>query len=183
MRYTINIWGIILIMTLYFPASVLPQEEEYAIKAAYLERLTRFIKWPASSDISDPSEPFVICVVGRNPFGPLLEKIYAHRKIRNKTVRLIHEETLEKIPDCHLAFISESAGGKLPEILSHVRDRPILTVGDTQGFAEKGVIVNFYLDDRKVRFEINESAARATGLSMSYKLLRLARIIRPLEER
>ncbi len=141
------------------------------------------MKWPASSDIADRSESFVIRVLGKNPFGSLLEKIYSRRKIKNKTVRLLEKEASESISDCHLMFISESEEKRLSEILAHTKDRPVLTVGDTKGFAEKGVIVNFYLDEKKVRFEINENAARAAGLSISYKLLRLAKIISPLEER
>ncbi|OQY59592.1 MAG: hypothetical protein B6245_05805 [Desulfobacteraceae bacterium 4572_88] len=109
----------------------------------------------------------MMLVLKSTGLGPLLEKIYSRRKIKNKTVRLLEKEVSESISDCHLVFISESEEKRLSEILANTKNRPVLTVGDTKGFAEKGVIVNFYLDEKKVRFEINESAARAAGLSIS----------------
>ena len=82
-----------------------------------------------------------------------------------------------EIPECHILFISGSYKERLKEILACTRNRPILTVGDTEGFAEEGVLINFYLVGSKIKFEINEKAVQESGLVMSYRLLSLARIV------
>jgi hypothetical protein len=78
-----------------------------------------------------------------------------------------------------MLFIASSAAEILSEILSNTRDKPILTVSDTNGFAAKGVLINFFLAGDKIKFEINEKAVHESGLVMSYRLLNLARIVNP----
>ncbi len=120
-------------------------------------------------------------MIGKHPFGDLLDVIYAERKIKNKTVEIRYLSKEEEILQCHLLFITESGRDELSSILSLTKDKPILTVGDSKGFAEKGVHINFYLDEGRIRFAINESAVRQSGLQMSYRLLRSARIVNPVK--
>jgi hypothetical protein len=159
------------------PISAVAQQSEYTIKAVFLEHFTRFIEWPESSDIADTSAPFFIAIIGENPFGSILDQIYTEQKIRNKKVEILFISTPDGIPDCHILFISSSNREILPEILSRTRNKPILTVSDTKGFAENGVLINFYLAGDKIKFEINEKAVHESGLVMSYRLLNLARIV------
>jgi len=161
----------------------LGQEQEYQIKAVFLEQFTRFIEWPDSSTVSDTSAPFIVAVIGENPFGSILEKTYAKRKIKHKKVEIRTISTPDEIADCHLLFISSSNKKNLPEILSRTRNKPILTVGDTEGFAQEKVLINFYLSGKKVKFEINEKAVHDSGLVVSYMLLSLARIVNPVRAR
>ena len=160
-----------------FPSSLVAQQSEYTIKAVFLEHFTRFIEWPESCKIADTSTPFFITVIGENPFGSILEQIYTEQRIKNKRVKIRYISSLDKITDCHILFISSSAKEILPEILSSTRNKPILTVSDTEGFAENGVLINFYMTGDKIKFEINEKAVHASGLVMSYRLLNLARIV------
>jgi hypothetical protein len=162
---------------LLIPLSTVAQQSEYTIKAVFLEHFTRFIEWPESSNIADISSPFFIAVIGENPFGSILDQIYTEQKIRDKKVEIQHISTPDEIADCHILFISISNREILPEILSHTRNKPILTVSDTTGFAENGVLINFYLAGDKIKFEINEKAVHESGLVMSYRLLNLARIV------
>ena len=78
---------------------------------------------------------------------------------------------------CHVLIISPSEAARLAAVLTRVEGSPVLTVGDTDGFARKGVILSFFLERDRVRFEINPDAARRHGLKISSKVLRLARII------
>lgn len=167
----------ILLIGFLIPISAVAQQSEYTIKAVFLEHFTRFIEWPESSNIEDTSSPFFIAIIGENPFGSILEQIYAEQKIRNKEVEIQYILTPDGITDCHILFISSSKRDILPEILSRTRDKPILTVGDTKGFAEDGVLINFYLAEDRIKFEINENAVHESGLVMSYRLLNLARIV------
>ncbi len=159
------------------PISAFAQQSEYTIKAVFLEHFTRFIEWPESSNIADTSYPFFIAIIGENPFGSILDQIYTEQKIRNKKVEILYISTPDGITDCHILFVSSSNKEILPEILSRTRNKPILTVSDTKGFAENGVLINFYLAGNKIKFEINETAVHESGLVMSYRLLNLARIV------
>jgi len=174
---------LILCIGLLMPISAIAQQSEYTIKAVFLEHFTRFIEWPESSGIADTSSAFVVEVIGENPFGSILEEIYAKQKIKNKRVEIRYISTPDEIDDCHILFISKSAKSILPEILSHTRNRPILTVSDTVGFAQKRVLINFYMAGDNIKFEINEKAVHESGLVMSYKLLNLARIVNPVRNR
>ena len=173
-----KIFLIVLFGFLIIPIIVFPQTEEYTIKAIFLERFTRFTEWPEESEINDTIKPFVISVIGKNPFGNIMEETYSTQKILNKNVEIRYISKIDQIEEINILFISKSKEKELSKILSYTKDKPILTVGDTKGFAEKGVMINFYLSSGKLRFEINESAVKEPGLSMSYLLLQVALIVK-----
>lgn len=152
---------------------------ENKVKAEMLERFALFLEWPESANIEDKSTPFVIAVIGKNTFDPKLEDIFSGRKIRDKEIRIRYLSTPDETIDCHVLFISSSEKESLGRIIAKTRKKPILTVSDTKGFSEEGVFINFYLEEKKIRFEINETAAYESGFYVSYKLLQLARIIKP----
>jgi len=162
--------------------SLYSQTPEYKLKAVFLERFTRFVEWPDSQNVSsDSSRKFIIKVIGQNPFGTALEDLYTHMEIKNKNVRVDHISKISEIDGCHLLFISGSMKKDLDGILNYTKTKPILTVSDTKGFAEHGVIINFFISDNKLRFEINESSLIKSKLYMSYLLLNVAKIVRNKE--
>ena len=152
---------------------------EYKVKAEMLERFALFLEWPESAHIEDKSTPFVIAVIGEHPSGLELENVLSGRKIRDKEIRIRYLSTPDEIEDCHVLFISSSEKESLGRIIARTRNKAILTVSDTKGFSEEGVLINFYLEKKKIRFEINETAAYESGFYVSYKLLQLARIVKP----
>lgn len=159
------------------------QVPEYKLKAELVERFTRFIEWPAATDKTPAkSQPFTICLFGASPFHSALEEMSANRKIKERPVVVTVLESPERVDRCQVLFVPNARKDDLEKILVHTVARPILTVGDTEGFAERGVLVNFYTFENAVRFEINDSAARKSGLEISSRLLKLARIV-GLEER
>ncbi len=153
------------------------QEEEFFVKAIFIKKFTNFIQWPESSDIADTSKPFIIKVIGKNPFGNFLNIVYSQQTIKNKKVHIEYITTIAEIPGCHILFISSSWANRLQLILAVTRNNPILTIGDTQGFANLGVMINFIYVDKKLRFEINESAFKEGMLLPTSMLLRAALII------
>jgi len=166
-----------LFLFLFLPVVTLAQESEYNVKAVLLERLTRFIEWPEESTVNDTSQSFILGIIGKNPFGSILEQVYSNQKIKDKKVEIRYISKIKKIPGCHLLFISQSEKKALSKILSFTRGKPILTIGDTKNYAEEGVLINFYFVENKTRFEINESEAQKSGLFISYRLLNLAKIV------
>lgn len=155
---------------------------EYTVKAVFLEQFTRFIEWPDTSGMYDTSKPFILGVLGENPFGATLEEIYSTRKIKDKNVKISYFSGIDEVEGCHLLFISKSMEKELSHILSYTKKKPVLTVSDTEGFAEKGVLINLFLEGNSVRFEINEAVVRESGLFISYLLLKHAKIIAPKGE-
>ncbi len=161
----------------FFPTFVLAQNREYKIKAEFLERFTRFIEWPADSTVSDLSSPFSICVIGKSPYGSYLEELADAVKIHKKEITLIEISSVDHAQGCNLLFISDSEKANLSAILTYTAHKPILTVSDSPGFAERGVLINFYEDAGFVRFEINTMSVQRSGLRFSSRLLKLGRLI------
>ena len=173
--------SILIGVLLAFPPPAAGGDREYQMKAVFLDKFTRFVQWPEATAVADTSQPFVIGVIGDSPFESLLEQIYAERAIKGSAVDIRYLTELDAVTECHLLFIAQSAGGRLSEIIERTRDRPVLTVADTKGFAERGVLINLYRRRGKVKFEINERAVHASGLTFSYLLLNLARIVQPVK--
>ncbi|MCP4134821.1 MAG: YfiR family protein [bacterium] len=172
----------IILLVTCFITTVYSQRKEYAVKAVFLERFTRFIQWPADSDLNDSSKPFVIAVLGKNPFGTLLEKIYSNRTIKNKKVKIRYISGINEIVPCHLLFITGTRKYDLGRIINHLKKKPVLLVSDTDGFAERGVHINLFIVKEQIRFEINETAVKNSKLKMSFRLLQTARIVNPIKK-
>ncbi len=181
--FKLSRYVVILCIGFFIPLSGIAQQSEYTIKAVFLEHFTRFIEWPESTEIANTSQPFYVAVIGENPFGSILDQVYSEQKIKNRRVEILYFATLDEITHCHILFISRSNKEILSEILARTKDKPILTVSDTEGFAENGVLINFYLSGNRIKFEINEKAVHDSGLAMSYRLLSLARIVEQDRER
>lgn len=153
------------------------QTDEYLMKAGFLERFTRFIEWPVETNITDSSKPFVISVIGKNPFDEKLDQFFETTKIKNRKVEIRYISELGEIKNTHVLFITKSKQKQLSEILSLTQGKPVLTVSDTDGFGKKGVLINFYIEQNKIRFEINKNTIQESGLQISYLLLNIAKII------
>jgi hypothetical protein len=156
------------------------QADEYTVKGVFIEKFTRFIEWPMDSKMQIKSSPVIISVIGDNPFGDKLHNIYRTTKIKNKNVQIRQISRISEIEGSDILFISTSKYKEINDILAYTNDKPILTIGDTKDYAEMGVLINFYLSENKIRFEINETAMSHTGLYASYMLFKLAKIVSPL---
>jgi hypothetical protein len=144
------------------------------VKAELLDRFARFVEWPASAFEASDS-PFVLCVIGNDSITTYLRRL-TDRKIQGRplTVRRLGTDDFDS---CHLLFIASSERYRLEEILEVLGERPILTVGDTRGFAREGVMINLFIERGTVRFEVNQTAAQRRSLKLSSGLLRLSRLV------
>ncbi|HMK49960.1 MAG TPA: YfiR family protein [Thermodesulfovibrionales bacterium] len=144
---------------------------EYDVKAVFLYNILKFVDWPDKT-----GRTLDLCILGEDPFGHAFDFIQ-NKTIGNKKVVVKHVRTQRQIGDCQALFISSSEKEDIEHILRTAGRFNILTAGDTEGFSQKGVILNFYLEEDKLRFEINVVSLRRSGLSISSKVLHLARII------
>ncbi len=155
--------------------------KEYELKAVYIERITRFLTWPEEVGKEQPRDRFVIGVLGENPFGGTLRELYAERQMKKRPIEIRELTALADTASCHILFISQSEQERLPEILQVTRNKPILTIADTEGFAQQGVLVNLVLEDGKLRFVLNQAAFHKAGIVVDSLMLKVARIVEPLE--
>jgi hypothetical protein len=146
---------------------------DYKIKAAFLYNFAKLTDWPASA-FSTVKSPLVIGVLGRDPFGALLEETITDHKIDGRSLIIRRFNSLKDVKDCHILFICESEKENLAEILTTLRDKAILTVSDTAQFTGYGGMIQLIKKQEGIRFAINTSAASHAQLKLSSKLLRLA---------
>ena len=112
--------------------------------------------------------------MGDSPFGADLEQTVAGKKINDHPITIQTFRAAAEATNCHILFISNSEKKRLPEIIQSLRGTAVLTVGETERFIETGGIINFVQEASKIRFQINDDAAKAARLKISSKLLSLA---------
>src|SRR5713226_5924383 len=152
---------------------------EYLIKAGFIYNFAKFVEWPAAA-FAQPDSPIVIGILGTDPFGTLIDRIVENKKIGARGVvvkRLKWGMDLKDLKDCKILFVGASERAHVDDLVQIVKSLPILTVGETPGFAERGGVIRFVLEDNRVRFEVNVEAAHQADLTISSRLLTLARII------
>lgn len=143
------------------------QVSDVAVKAAFLPRFARYVTWPAGAH---PSGPMIICVVGDDPFGNLLNQAAHGQQVDGRSFLVKRLSSPAGAGDCNIAFVGGSRAG---ELLSALAREPILTVTDSRSGAGRGII-QFAIVDGRVRFFIDNLQARARGLTISSRLLALA---------
>ena len=148
------------------------QALETAVKATYLYKFAPFVDWPPKA-FDGPASPLVVCVQGDDPFGPLLDQAVSGQKIGAHPVQARRVEVVDAASGCHIVFVAGSKRQPQADALKALHGSGALTVTDGGGGAIRFVILN----DR-VRFDIDAAEAGADGLTLSSKLLSLARNVR-----
>jgi hypothetical protein len=162
-------------LALFVPGTGGGQISVVQLKAQVIERLTQFIEWPAP-DLPANSR-FIVCLHGASATADELARVASRRPFKERTCEVRRVQKVTEFGACHLLFISGVEADRLPQILAATGGKPILTVSDQDGFAERGVLVNLFMEGRYVRFQVNLAAVDRSHLFFSSKLLRLARLI------
>jgi YfiR/HmsC-like len=145
---------------------------EYEVKAAYLFNFAKFVQWPARSVVQ--GNTFPLCVLGVDPFGQVLDATIDGETIRGQKVIVRRTGDPEAAASCRVLFISASEDSELPKILAVLDGSSILTVSDMPQFSSRGGMIQLFLDDQHIRFDVNLAAAERVGLTLSSQLLKLA---------
>ncbi len=154
---------------------------EYQVKAAFLFNFAKFVEWPADA-FSAADAPLQICVLGQDPFGHEFEQVIVDKTVNGHRIEVVHPSGVPQAKSCHIIFVASAEKQQVREILRGLRGASVLTVGDTAGFAQIGGVINFVLDENRVRFEINVKAAERAHLKISSRLLTVAKVIVTDEE-
>ena len=154
-----------------------PPVVEYAVKATYLYKFAPFVEWPAGTFASG-ADPLVICVVGTDPVADLIGDAVSGRNVGGRPIELLRLSPAARDARCHILYVALK-GAAASAVLERVRGMPVLTVTDTASDDRATGVVNFVVQDNRVRFEIDQRAAAENHLVISSKLLNLASRVSP----
>jgi len=149
---------------------------EYDLKAVFLYNLANFVVWPEAA-YDSPESPFVIAVLGKDPFGRVLDDVVVNEYIGKHPIEIRRLSRHDDVSGCHLLFVAESESRRVPEILGRVRGRPVLTVADRPGFVDAGGMVGIERRSDQLQLSVNIAAVRAADLVVSSKLLEVAVVV------
>lgn len=157
------------------PAAEPSAPSEYHVKAAYLVHFARLTEWPAPSH---RDAPFVIAVIGPDPFGEALDRATRGEKAHGRPIQVRRYASVADVRDePQIAYLS-TWRRDLARALARFEGAPVLTVGDESEFVERGGVVAFRITpERHVRFDISLRSSARQGLRISSEVLKLARVI------
>lgn len=149
------------------------EPREYEIKAAFLYHFMRFVEWPDEDELHE----LTLCVVGSDPFGAALDSLDG-QAVRGKTIAVRRIDAAGTTPTCHLVFVpGDQPSAADRDELARLRSLGVLTVGEGRQFTQAGGMIRLYKTRNRIRFEVNLDVARQSGLKISSRMLKLAKII------
>ena len=144
--------------------------KDYQLEAVYLFHFAQFVEWPGA----DAARPFAICILGEDPFGKYLDEIVHGEKLGSRPLVVARYRQVDEADACQVLFVSRSESYQMEAIVQRLHGRSVLTVSDADDFVQQGGTIGFVPQDGRIRLRINLAAARASGLTISSKLLRVA---------
>ncbi|HTV41743.1 MAG TPA: YfiR family protein [Candidatus Sulfotelmatobacter sp.] len=169
-------WLAVVIAAQLFHASFAAAQDgafsEYEVKAAFLYNFGKFVEWPTNAFAAE-NAPLLIGVYGDNPFGNDLAEVVRNKIINGHPV-ITRKVSFSELKCCQILFISRSEQKNIKQILAALDGAGVLTVTEDMDPTQPGVMINFIVEDDRIRFEIDNSAAEKVGLKISSKLLILA---------
>lgn len=176
-RVTVLILGALAFLSVAWRASAQANpSSEYAVKAAFLFHFAQFAEWPASA-FKDPNAPLTFCTFGEDPFRGVLDESVNGKTVDNRAIRVTHVHEIDETHACQILFFGAGERKRMPALLERLKDSPVLTVGESEHFAHEGGMIGFFIENNKIRFEINLQAAGRARLKISARLLALAKTV------
>jgi hypothetical protein len=149
---------------------------EDQLKAAFVFHFAQLVEWPQDALGAD-GKPLIICTAEDNSHSAALDSVVSGKQIGTHPVQTRRLHPKDDIHGCHLVVILGKDKQSATELLDHLKDAPVLTVGDSEDFAPSGGIIGLSLLNNKICFDINLNAAQRANLKISSRLLLLARTV------
>ncbi len=161
--------------SLLFPNRTVAQTDlEYQVKAAFLLNFAKFVEWPSTA-FADSDSPVAICIFGKDPFGRTIDELVQGEEANGRKL-IVRRISQQPVPQACQVVFAEGATRDVRNPPSGL-GRGVLTVGEGETFVREGGIIAFVIENRRVRFDINQTAAENAALKLSSKLLSVARTI------
>lgn len=149
---------------------------EYKLKAVFLYNFAKFVEWPDTA-FSAPDQPLVIGIMDSGSFSDEAIQTIERNTVGPHPLRVVHCKDLRSMQACHILFLNCHDDLMIKSALRSLETRPILTVGEREGFIRWGGIINFHLAENALRIQINRTAAQQAQLTLSAQLLEVAIIV------
>lgn len=171
--------GVLAAAMLFAGAPAFAQASEQAVKAAFIPKFIRYIGYPPTSQ-PGAGQPYYLCVIGRDPFGVLIDRAAASEVIDGHAVAIRRFANIESgaVAGCNIAFVAGVTDAATAQMVEGLKRQPVLTVTDARTGHARGMI-HFSVVDGRVRFMIDQGSATARGLTISSRLLALAVEVKP----
>jgi len=148
---------------------------EYAVKAAFVYNFVKFVEWPQG----DPLKALTVCICGKSPIEGFLDEAVRGKLVHGLPIEGQRKpENTQNWDSCQVVFFGATSRASSQSILSQLKGRSVLTIGDSGGFAADGGMIGLVMEDDRARFEINLEAAAETRLKVSSKLAELGHVVR-----
>lgn len=152
--------------------------DEYQLKAALLYNFAKFVEWPETA-FKAGDATIHVCVLRPDPFGSSLENVLRGKTVFGRPLAVTDIPDISQASKCHILFVSAASNKRIDKILKDIPPRGVLTVGETDGFAADGGMVNIRIEDGRPRLEVNTEAAIEAKLRISAKVLELSLVVKP----
>ncbi len=145
--------------------------EEYKLKAAFIERFSRFIEWEQSN-----SDTILFGIVGNDIASDEFLDYFKLHSIKDRKVQIVPVEELSIITIVSILFIADESQWSVQEICDSVGDNTLI-IGNDPIMAEQGAVISFVKDNNRLRFRVNPENADSQNITISSYLLELAEIV------
>jgi hypothetical protein len=145
---------------------------ESSLKAAFIYSFAKFTEWPP--DVLPPTATFSACVLGDSHIREALERAVKDRLLSGRVISVSEVQLAGSLRSCHLLYVSGVTAAQVTAMVAALKGAPVLTISDLDGFAQGGGIAQMFVENGKMRFDINLEVARRSRLQLSSKLLALA---------
>lgn len=146
---------------------------EYDVKAAFIYNFMKFVEWPKDS-FGDDTSGFIVGIIGTTQFGECVSDLVANKTVSGRKITVRENVAQDDMTSCHLVFFEQSEDSRTKELLATLKGTAVLTVGESEIFAQEGGIIRFVIHENKVRFTVSLPPAEEAGLKLSAKLLKVA---------
>ena len=147
------------------------------VKAAFVYNFARFVEWPPAAAARQPGT-VVLAVLGGGPLATAVHQLDG-KMLGERRLKVLPVASPAQAREAHMLLVTAGAGVPVADVARAVEGHGVLVVGDEQGFAEQGGMINFVVRDSKVRFEVNVHEAQSEQLRLSSQLLKLATLVGP----
>lgn len=144
-----------------------PSQDE--VEAAYLYNFGKFVRWPEAG-----RGPLRICVAGQESFEKTMSRLVTGEQIGNRPLEVRMVDRPEMAGTCSILYVDGIDRERLDALLAATAGKPVLTVGETPDFLERGGMIQFVPVENHVRFSVNLNAANRCGVGLSSELLKVA---------
>jgi hypothetical protein len=145
---------------------------EYTLKAAFVYNFALFTDWPQSA--SGEAGPLQLCFSADSVLRPALSDLN-DRLVKGRRIIARAVTNFDAIRHCHLLFLDGGDRVRWSAARNGLRSAPVLTISDDPEIIRTGALIALYFDNDRIAFDINMPAVREAQLTLSSKLLRLAR--------